>query len=148
MSALDLIPDSAIKMYKSVGRAMDDSFIESCHDCSDGGLGIALAESAFSGGLGADIDLSKISKKGIDRNDHLLFSESQSRFVVSIKPENKVKFEEMMEGNVFSEVGKVIDEPMFIVKKLNQEIEKIGLQILKESWQKLLRFDLPLENIR
>ncbi|MBT3464202.1 phosphoribosylformylglycinamidine synthase, partial [archaeon] len=140
--------DSAIKMYKSVGRAMDDSFIESCHDCSDGGLGIALAESAFSGGLGADIDLSKISKKGIDRNDHLLFSESQSRFVVSIKPENKVKFEEMMEGNVFSEVGKVIDEPMFIVKKLNQEIEKIGLQILKESWQKLLRFDLPLENIR
>ena len=54
----------------------------------------------------------------------------------------------MMEGNVFSEVGKVIDEPMFIVKKLNQEIEKIGLQILKESWQKLLRFYLPLENIR
>ena len=61
--------------------------VASCHDCSDGGLGVALAETAFAGGLGLEIDLGAVPAEGITRNDALLFSESQSRFVVTVSPE-------------------------------------------------------------
>jgi phosphoribosylformylglycinamidine synthase subunit PurL len=61
--------------------------VRSAHDCSEGGLAVALAESCFGPGgpLGAEIDL---GAAGIRRLDHLLFNESQSRVVISTVPEN------------------------------------------------------------
>ncbi len=76
----------ALKLYRALSRATGLGLIRSCHDCSDGGLGIALAESAFAGGLGMHIDLRTVPCQGIARSDYLLFSESQSRFVVTIDP--------------------------------------------------------------
>ncbi len=137
----------AIKLYHAVGKAMDLELIESCHDCSDGGLAVSLAESAFSGGFGMDIDLVKLPKQNINRTDFLMFSESQSRFIVTIQPKNKEKFEEIMKENIFANIGTVIQEPIFRVKKLNSEFEEINLQDLKIAWQQPLRFDLPLEKI-
>ena len=45
-------PELAIKMYRALHKAMGSGLVASCHDLSDGGLGVALAESAFSGALG------------------------------------------------------------------------------------------------
>ncbi len=61
--------------------------VRSAHDCSEGGLGVALAEACFSpaGSLGAKIDLSAASQR---RLDEILFNESQSRIVLSTVPEN------------------------------------------------------------
>ena len=67
-----------MELYKKLHSAMMEGLIASCHDCSDGGLGIALAESAFAGGFGMEVDLSKVPAEGIERDDYLLFSESQS----------------------------------------------------------------------
>ena len=139
---------NALSLYKDLGNAMDEKLIESCHDCSDGGLAVSLAESAFSGGFGMYIDLDKVPKRNISRTDYVLFSESQSRFVVTIKPENKKQFEKIMENNEFSLIGIVLQEPLFIVKKLNQKYENINLAELKKAWQNPLRFDLPLGELR
>jgi len=127
---------------------MDLELVESCHDCSDGGLGVSLAESSFSGGYGMEIDLSKIPESGVSRNDYLFFSESPSRFILTIKPGNKGRFETIMQGNVFAEIGKVTDEPLLKVKKLGGKTETIRLEELKNAWQKPLRFDLPQEQLR
>ncbi|MBN2422847.1 phosphoribosylformylglycinamidine synthase subunit PurS [Candidatus Woesearchaeota archaeon] len=140
--------ETAVKLYKALGKSMENELIESCHDCSEGGLGITLAESAFSGGYGIYIDLNKIPVKYIKRNDYLLFSESQSRFIVTVNPKNKEKFEEMMKGNVFALIGIVEDNEIFSIKKLNNQVEQADLQELKTAWQKTLRFDLPLERVR
>jgi phosphoribosylformylglycinamidine synthase len=61
---------------------IDRSAIVSCHDVSDGGLAVALAEMCIGGDIGADIDLSKMEKF---RTDTRLFSESNSRWVVELR---------------------------------------------------------------
>ena len=62
-------------------------YVRSAHDCSEGGLAVALAECCFNptGSLGARFDL---AAAGARRPDEILFNESQSRIVISIVPEN------------------------------------------------------------
>ena len=76
----------AKSLYRALNRAMDLKLVASCHDCSDGGLGVALAESCFAGGLGVEVDLRKVPATGIGRNDTLFYSESASRFIVTVSP--------------------------------------------------------------
>jgi phosphoribosylformylglycinamidine synthase II len=128
-------------LYEALGGAMEKGLVASCHDCSDGGLGVALAETAFAGALGMEVDLRKVPSSGVDRNDVLLFSESQSRFVVTVHPEIQAAFEECLKGNAFSEIGKVIDGSEFKVFGLNgKAVVRVNIFDLKEAWQRPLRF--------
>jgi phosphoribosylformylglycinamidine synthase len=130
----------ALKLYKSLSKAIDSGLIASCHDCSDGGLAVALAETAFAGGLGMTIELRKIPTADVDRNDFLLFSESQSRFVVTVKPENEKRFEELMKENIFAKIG-TIAKNEFTVYGLDGKIcIRIDASELKDAWQKTLRW--------
>ena len=80
-------------LYAALHRAIAAGLVASCHDCSDGGLGIALAETAFAGGLGMDVDLRQVPRRDLHRDDYLLFSETASRFVVTVSPANRTAFE-------------------------------------------------------
>ena len=80
-------------LYAALHRAIAAGLVASCHDCSDGGLGIALAETAFAGGLGMDVDLRQVPRRDLHRDDYLLFSETASRFVVTVSPANRAAFE-------------------------------------------------------
>jgi phosphoribosylformylglycinamidine synthase len=104
-------------------------------------LGIALTESAFAGGLGMDIDLRKVPQYKVHRSDQLLFSESQSRFVVTVSREKSKKFEAVMKGNIFSRVGVVRKDERFLVTDLQGKVViDVSIVELKESWQKTLKF--------
>jgi len=75
-----------------------------------------------------------------DRNDFLLFSESQSRFVVTVKPENVKSFEEIMKGNIFAKIGTVTKDE-FIVYGLDEKVcIRSDINKLKDAWQKTLRW--------
>ncbi|MGE5799242.1 MAG: phosphoribosylformylglycinamidine synthase subunit PurL [Syntrophaceae bacterium] len=133
--------ERAMALYKSLSKAIREGLVASCHDCSDGGLGVALAETAFSGGLGMNVDLAAVPASGIARDDEMLFSESQSRFVVTVRPEKKPAFEAMLAGSPFACVGTVTSEGILRVKGLRGGViveEKIA--DLKEAWQRTLRF--------
>jgi phosphoribosylformylglycinamidine (FGAM) synthase-like enzyme len=113
--------------------------VASCHDCSDGGLGIALAESAFAGGFGMEVDLSKVPAEGIERDDYLLFSESQSRFVVTVHPANQKAFLSTMKGISLGEIGRVTKGQAFIVTGLKgKKIIQGDIYKLKAAWQRTL----------
>ena len=133
--------EKAKALYDSLSGAIRKGLVSSCHDCSDGGLGVALAESAFAGGLGMSIDLALVPSSGIDRDDALLFSESQSRFVVTISPAVKEPFEEMMKGIPMGQVGTVIAEELLKINGIrgNKIIEE-DINELKAAWQKPLDF--------
>jgi phosphoribosylformylglycinamidine synthase II len=131
----------AKKLYHSLTLAIKAGFVASCHDCSDGGLGVALAETAFSGGLGMNIDLSSVPYEGIERDDHLLFSESQSRFVVTITPAVKERFEEIMGDNICAPIGTVSSGETFLVKGIRGNIIiQENVAELKKTWQEPLNF--------
>ncbi len=128
-------------LYEALGRAMAKGIVASCHDCSDGGLGVALAETAFSGALGMEVDLRRVPASGLDRNDVLLFSESPSRFVVTVHPEKQGAFEETLRGKTFAAVGKVAAGDIFTVLGLKgKTIVRGNIWELKEAWQRPLRF--------
>jgi len=78
---IDLLKERAVQNV--CRKAIKKNLISSAHDCSDGGLAIALAESCIKGKRGARM---KIEDKM--RSDALLFGESQSRIIVSINPKN------------------------------------------------------------
>ena len=66
--------------------AIDAGLVNSAHTPTKGGLGVALAKVAFAGELGMEIDLRKVPAEDCYRDDYLLFSESGSRFVVTVAP--------------------------------------------------------------
>jgi phosphoribosylformylglycinamidine synthase len=128
-------------LYEALSRAIREGIVASCHDCSDGGLGVAIAETAFAGGFGMHIDLARVPSEDIDRNDTLLFSESQSRFVVTISPEAKNRFEEIMTDSAIGEIGAVIPEGVLKIDGLTgNRIMEEDIHLLKEAWQKPLNF--------
>ncbi len=132
--------EAAKRLYDDLHAAMMQGLVASCHDCSDGGLGVALAETAFAGGFGMEIDLKQVPYEGIERDDYVLFSESPSRFVVTVHPEDKKKFEKIMKGHILACIGQVIEGKEFIVKGLKGEtIISTDILTLKEAWQRTLK---------
>jgi phosphoribosylformylglycinamidine synthase len=131
----------AKKLYEALHSAMMSGVVASCHDCSDGGLGVTLAESSFSGALGLEIDLRRVPATGVTRNDSMMFSESASRFVVTVPPQHKQAFEKEMSGHTFREIGRVTDDHVFKVIGLEGRIVvSADINELKECWQSTLRF--------
>jgi len=131
----------AKKLMQALSRATARGLVRACHDCSEGGLGVAAAEMAFAGGLGISIDLSKVhSSENIQRNDVLLFSESNSRFLVEVAPENQQAFEEMLHGNAFAQIGEVTADDEFRATGLLGEVVVLdSISHLKASWQNTLK---------
>jgi phosphoribosylformylglycinamidine synthase len=136
-------PVEAYGRYRAYHGAVIAGTIASCHDLSDGGLAAAAAESAFSGGFGMYIDLGRVLWKGemSDRSDAaILFSESASRHLVTVRPEKRGLFEEIMSGNSFSSIGVVTGEPRLEIRGLDGGVVvNAPLEELKEAWQKTLR---------
>lgn len=132
-------PQHAITMYRALHKAIRTGLVASCHDLSDGGLGVALAESCFSGALGATVSLANLMQERVHRDDVALFSETPCRFIVSVPNDKVPKFEEAMQGFPCARVGEVIDDPRVTVTGLRGEVvvtAKIGE--LKARWQEPL----------
>jgi len=76
----------AKRTFAAVHAAIEQRWLRSCHDCSEGGLATAIAEMSIAGRLGADVDLANL---GTDLSDAAsLFSESNTRFVIEVRPEH------------------------------------------------------------
>ncbi len=98
----------ALELYRKLHRAMTEGIVKSCHDLSDGGLAAAAAESALGGRLGAEICLDEIAS---DSKNHeaarLLFSETPSRFIVSVAADDRERFEKLLAGTKTKKAGSV-----------------------------------------
>jgi phosphoribosylformylglycinamidine synthase II len=133
----------AYRRYLAYHQAVNAGTVASCHDLSDGGLAVAAAESAFAGGFGMHIELSKALWKGdqSEKNDAvLLFSESASRHLVTVHPDQVAAFETFMSGNCFAAIGTVTEEQRLAITGLDgTRVIDSGLPELKESWQSTLR---------
>ncbi len=130
---------AARRLYEALSVAMAQGLVASCHDCSDGGLGIALAEMAFAGGLGMDVDLRLVPGASDFRDDVTLFSETQSRFVVTVQAEHVATFEAILQGLSWAAVGHVTETHAFrVVGRSGTLIIEAGIDWLKAAWQKPL----------
>jgi len=130
----------AMKNFNALSRVTDLGLVRAMHDCSDGGLAVAAAEMSFAGGLGMEIFLEEAPHKCKNSNA-VLFSESNSRFIVEVAPKNQKKFEQLLKGVDFGLIGCVTEKKDFKVYGLDKKVGiNANLATLKEAWQKPLRW--------
>ncbi len=130
------------RLMDTLSAVMEKGLVKACHDLSEGGLGVAAAEMAFAGGLGMVIDLGQVPLgEAMNRDDYVLFSESNTRFLVEVAPKDRQQFDTMMAGVDFAVIGKVTSKGKLEVYGLNGEIVlSVPIAELKETWQKPLRW--------
>src|SRR5207302_8391243 len=96
--APELDPDLERRVHGFVHDAIEASLLHTAHDCAEGGLAVALAESSLWGGIGVRVDLDIAGEErpwGRSRVDGILFGESQSRFLISFAMEASVQLREL-----------------------------------------------------
>ncbi|MEH6902368.1 MULTISPECIES: phosphoribosylformylglycinamidine synthase subunit PurL [Bacillus] len=120
--------DVELTRQEALLAAIQNGLVQSAHDVSEGGLGVALAESTFgTDGLGAHVQIDLNSEAS-------LFSETQSRFVVTVKPEHREAFAAAVKDA--KEVGTVTNDGVFTVK--NQEGQQwihAAVNELERAWK-------------
>ncbi len=130
-----VFPFSSRMLYERLHRAMNDGLVASCHDVSDGGLGAALAETAFGGGFGMTVSLSSI---GVEDGAAALFSETPGRFVATVDPEHADAFEAVLNGSPCYRIGETVEDPMLHIICGDGKIVSADLDTLRSAWKTTL----------
>lgn len=117
--------DKEKMIQDKVLQTIREGLIQSAHDCSEGGLAVALMESAFGNELGLSATL--------DMPSEWLFSESPSRFVLSVRPENAEAVKEVF-GQDAVEIGEVKDTRIAEIRTQTEELT-IDVKELKDLWE-------------
>jgi len=131
----------APKIFAALHAVIRAGHIRACHDCSEGGLAVALAEMAFAGEVGADVTgLSVLPGADGLPDDAKLFSESATRFVIEASPGNSAALAMQFAGLPFAKVGTTVKESRLRIAGANGEwLVWAKLSELKEAWQAPLR---------
>jgi phosphoribosylformylglycinamidine synthase len=133
-------PGPARRAMAAVGRAIGCGLVLSCHDLSEGGLGVALAEMGFGGGYGAQVFLRRVpGAERFRRDDYLLFSESNSRFLCEVPPDRRTEFERLLGRVRHSAIGRVVPERTMTVTGLNRvQVVTLDLTEAELAWRRAL----------
>ncbi|RMG37482.1 MAG: phosphoribosylformylglycinamidine synthase subunit PurL [Planctomycetota bacterium] len=130
----------ARRIFASTHHAIRDGLVAACHDLSEGGLAAAAAEMAFAGAIGAELDLTPLAEAtGLRNEATLLFSESNSRFLLEVAPENLHAVRERFADLPVVELGQTTDAGRLRIRGLRQTwIVDESLDELKNAWQQPL----------
>ena len=121
-------------IFARIHEAIMIGMVRSCHDLSEGGLAVAIAEMAFAGGIGADLD-----KPGAGADEVCLFAESATRFLVEVRQQHAEQFRRLFDRVPCMEIGQTVKEARLRIAGANGEwIVWLPLQQLKDAWQKPL----------
>jgi len=131
---------AARETARRIHQAIVQGLVVSCHDCSEGGLAVALAEMALAGGVGIEADLRGLpADEGCHRTDALLFSESNSRYVVEVPAAQYDAFARLMLNLPFGQVGEVVPAAHLRVVDRNQRgVIQQDIEALREAWKRPL----------
>ncbi|GHO44399.1 phosphoribosylformylglycinamidine synthase subunit PurL [Ktedonospora formicarum] len=138
--------EHAYTTMKVLGEAIRLGMVRACHDLSEGGLAVAASEMALASLLGAKLDVSQVARTdaALDevhphaRNIVRLFSESPSRFIVEITPEQLNAFEQHLRAAGVEDLaylGTVTNTPRFIVQDGDEELINVSVEELQEAWK-------------
>jgi len=137
-----LDPEAGRDILRKVAKLTAAGLVRAAHDLSEGGLAVALAEMAFAGGLGCRVDLRMVPKRGLIEDDSvLLFSESNSRLLLEVLPENAERVEKMLAGVPHAQIGHVtLTGRVQAIGHSGRSVIDEDIAELKEAWQKPLRW--------
>jgi phosphoribosylformylglycinamidine synthase len=129
--------ERAPRIMHGLHSAIDEGLILACHDLSEGGLALAIAEMAFSGDIGVELDLENVSFDGTSRrHDLILFSESNTRFLVEIQKEYADRFREVFQDLPIARIGHTVKDKHLRIFVGKRKIVDLPLVVLRKKWQR------------
>ncbi|MEM0240563.1 MAG: phosphoribosylformylglycinamidine synthase subunit PurL [Candidatus Nezhaarchaeales archaeon] len=127
-------------IYDKVIKAIDLGLVRACHDPSEGGIAVALAEMSIASGLGAEVELSKIPLSEPMREDLALFSESNSRLIVEVRAGKEEEFEQLMSGLPCSKIGKVTKGSSLVIRGYDDRVLiDLSVDEMWRAWREALK---------
>jgi phosphoribosylformylglycinamidine synthase subunit PurSL len=131
---------SAPRVMRMLHAAIAGGLTRAVHDLSEGGLAVAAAETAFSGGFGLEVDLAQAASTdfgdGFDDDSVMLYSESCTRFLVEVTPDRATEFERALDGAPLARIGRTVSEPELRISGRNSnELVRLSLHELKAAHQ-------------
>ncbi|RKY46557.1 MAG: phosphoribosylformylglycinamidine synthase subunit PurL [Candidatus Omnitrophota bacterium] len=129
------VRDYAKEIFLRVSQAIEKDLVESCHDCSEGGLGVAISEMCIGGNKGASIFLKEVPHSVGMLSYEILFSESPTRFIVEVRRDKRESFQKVMQGVPLGLIGCTSSEERIIFYNINgKEIINISVDEAREAW--------------
>jgi phosphoribosylformylglycinamidine synthase len=119
-------------------NAIQGGLVQSCHDVSEGGIGVALAEMCIAGRLGARIELVELAERcGFSDAATLLFSESTGRFIVEVSPQEADQLTETVGNTICQRIGEVCDDQILRIASeiTDNPVIDIAIHVLETAWR-------------
>jgi phosphoribosylformylglycinamidine synthase len=127
---------AARQTFAAMHEAIRAGVVRACHDLSEGGLAVAVAEMAFAAGYGAQIDLDAVAvSDDVDVPAVKLFSESNTRFVCEVAAEHAAQFEQSLAGVPLVRIGQVVADDRLMLFVGDAAVVEAEIDELKAAWQ-------------
>jgi phosphoribosylformylglycinamidine synthase len=130
-------PQLAKQTFAAVHAAITAGLVRACHDLSEGGLGVAIAEMAFAGGLGASIDIARAPRSvsaSQPTDTVVLYSESNTRFLCEVPEASAEAFSKCLEDIAHGCLGRVTDGDRLEIVADERPLVSAELSALKAAW--------------
>ncbi|MCX7027329.1 MAG: phosphoribosylformylglycinamidine synthase subunit PurS [Spirochaetes bacterium] len=137
-------------LYRALHRAVAAGLVSACHDLSDGGFGVALAEMCMGGGRGARAGLAALGRaaasaavtsvtagKADPSAAFLLFGETNGCLLVEVAPEDSSAFEAALAGLPWVIAAEVLAGPMIELRNVDGSVERLELSTLEAAYSGL-----------
>ncbi|KYK32625.1 MAG: phosphoribosylformylglycinamidine synthase [Thermoplasmatales archaeon SG8-52-3] len=133
-----IVPKTDLQILKncinSILTSIEKDYVLSCHDVSEGGIAVCLAEMAIGGDFGGEIDVSNVNNNL--RTDFKLFSESNTRWIIEIKKKYLMDFEKTLkkQNTPFIKIGETKGKKL-IIKDGKKEVINLDVSVLRNLWK-------------
>lgn len=132
---------SARLRYTTLHEAVKKKLISACHDLSDGGFSVALAEMAIGGRLGASVNIEALPTLGIHGITEVLYAESASRLLVTVAPENEEAFKALFANDsTCARIGNVTGSSALSIMSGDTVISKNDVHELTNAFKGTLNW--------
>ena len=125
-------PEQNLSTYRALAKSIRAGLIRTAHDCSEGGLAVALAEMCIGGRMGASIDIDGTGSGDVWGR---LWGESLGRFVVAVPPHHENDFLSAMKGHPMTVLGTVEASQPLIVNDADEPLIQLDVQAMASLWK-------------
>ena len=125
-------PERNLGMYRALASCVRAGWVRTAHDCSEGGVAVALAEMCIGGRIGATVD---IDGTGAGDVWGRLWGESLGRFIVAVSPEHESAFLGAMKGHPTTVLGRVHTETRLVVTDADDALISADVEALVVAWK-------------
>ncbi len=127
--------DMAPRLMLQLHSAIQKGLVLACHDLSEGGLGLALAEMSLSGNIGVEIDIDNMLFTGEKkRYDILVFSESNTRFLVEVRKEDTEELMRLFHGLPAQRIGQTVKGGSLVINAKERKLVGLPLSVIRKKW--------------